>query len=590
MRTRANPNETTRNSGLVRNGLVGSLLGVLVTTLTSAMLPASARAEQPGAVLRSYLAARMQGDLATARKLWDSRDVRRAGAMGIQFTDIEAAYDDYWMLSAEERAARAALVTPSVMDSVVEDGHAFFTVELQSSEAAARDTLRYHLRQNGDAWSVSLPYQRATRAWTRREGRFVRLRAKRLVDVSTPGLAGMDAAIERALQQLKAPESAILRLERIKVEYYLCDTEDDVRMLLGSTRRQGYLPAGQRVVTVEQTNVNAVARALVHLALRKTPLHFAPLFEEGLAAALGGAGSVSGPVFVHRARNIAASDPEALEQPLDELDLDGENALAMAAVWSNVLLAQLEADDFAALLRDTGGTSSQVAKLDAKTLRDALGAATGKGRRAMTSDVQSYLDKLPMSLIPGCKQWPAEVRGLNPVLQWRDSAEDWGLMGYTVGDEYVFTVAAYVPGPPPWMRDLVDSLQAELTDNALEWAPPAKGANPVLAGDPPEIVMLVRAKLEEDVEPYESALFAEHFLERNFKNELFGLFVSHVDVRLYDYSQNKLVAEYTVEGDPEGGAAYYDEDKQRICFRFPFDLIPRNLTSYYVALQQYSGE
>lgn len=560
-----------------------------MTTVASAQAEGAA-AEGPGTVLRRYLQARMHGDLETAEALWDRRDARRAGAMGIRFSDIEASYDDYWMLSTDERSARAALQSVSVQDSVLGDGHAYFTIVLESSQPAARDTLRYFLQQRGDSWNVSLPYLHATRGWTRREGRFVRLRAKRLVHVSSAGLDAMDVAIEKALQQLHAPQSALLRLERIKLEYYLCDTDDDVRALVGSSRRAGYLPAGQRIVTRRRSNTNAVARALVHLALRQSPLHFAPLFEEGLATALGGTADVSARVYLRRARNLAVRNAEALALPLESPALDAKNAVPMASLLCSALLSQLSYEELGTLLRSCGGTTRQVEALDVESLRRALGRATGMGRREMLGSVQEHLDGLEFALQPGCKQWPAETRGLDSILQWRDPLADWSLMAYVLDDEYVFTVAAYVAGPPEWMRDLVDSLTAAHAEDAYEWVPPAQGANPKLEGDPPEITMLVRAKVEEDVEPYESALFAEHFLVHNYKNELFGMFVSADDVRLYDYSQDKLVAEFSVREDPGSELVFYDEAKQRICYRLPADLIPRPLTAYYVQLERYSGE
>jgi len=585
MRMRVKETRRTRN-----NRFIQGLLGRLALWALVAATPSAARADDPGAVLRRYLRARMQGELDTARACWDGRDVRRSGAMGIRFTDIEAAYDDYWMLSAEERRAGAARATVSVRDSVIDGDHAFFTVTLDASEPAARDTLRYYLRQGDATWQLSLPYTYATRGWTRREGRFVRLRAKRLIHVSSAGLSAMDEAIESALHELKAPEAAILRLERIKLEYYLCDTEDDVRMLVGSPRRAGYLPAGHRIVTRVPSDLNAVVRALVQLTLRETPLAYAPLFDAGLAAALGGTSDVIGKVYLQRARHLVANDAAVLQQPLDTVQLDPKIGVPVAALWSRALLDQLEPEPFAALLRATGGTRSQVAALETETVRNALQAATGKGRREMTQDVQDHFAEMRPSLLPGCAEWPADIRGLNPILQWRNGTEEWGLMGYTIGGDYVFTIAAYVPGPPPWMRDLVDSLQAEHADNSMAWVAPSKGANPKLVGAPPEVVLQVRAKLQEDVEAYESALFAKHYLVQNYKNELFGMFISPDFVRLFDYSQNKLVAEFSVSGDPAGDLPFYDSELQRICFRFPISLMPRPLTSYYVSLNEYTGE
>ena len=59
-----------------------SLLSLFAIFVSSAIaLPNELRAEEPGTVLRGYLQARLSGDVATAKKLWDRRDARRSSAM-----------------------------------------------------------------------------------------------------------------------------------------------------------------------------------------------------------------------------------------------------------------------------------------------------------------------------------------------------------------------------------------------------------------------------------------------------------------------------------------------------------------------------
>jgi hypothetical protein len=556
---------------------------------------AAAADPTPGGVLRQYLQARLRGDLQAAQSLWDPRDVRRATAMGIRWTGVAAGFDDYWFLDTAAERQRAAGLTAVVGDSVAESNtqSVRFTVFLrEASSGAVRDTLCYSVQNDGGTWRVSLPYLQATRSWTRREGRFFRLRAKRLARVSSRAMQELDNTISAAFAALGTPETAQLRLERVKLEYYLCDDAADVRMLVGSTRRAGYLPGGQRVVTEVSSDLSAVTRVALDLTLRTPPARNVGLIETGLGAALGGTADLSADVLVQRARFAVARKPALLDAAFTGSPGDSLTT-AMTGLWCRALLLELGPKGFVELARGLGGTAQQVAARTPAEVRGAIEKATGKTGDALTAAVRQRVDSIPLPLRGGCDRWPRDIHGLQPILTWRDAKEEWGLFGYEIGDDYTISVCPYEPGPPEWMRNMVDSLQVLGGGEKRDWK-----TQPVIRpkGDPPRISVLVRARLEEDVEAYESALFARHFLAKNFKNDLYGLFITPDSARLYDYSQNKLIGEYSAKdtpppaGDPPGGLVYYDEKLGHICCRFHRDLLPRGLAQYFVFLSVYTGE
>ncbi len=542
-------------------------------------------ANGPGQVLRDYLRARLQGDLAAAEKLWDPRDLRRTGALGITFPDVEASYDDSWMLSAAARKSLAERVKPVLRDSVVSAVGTRFSVVLEPRGSGARDTLSYLVQQVDGEWRVTPPYLEASREWTRRESRFLRLRAKKLVQVSQHALTAVDDDIAGLLAQLGAPPAAVLRLERIKLEYYLGENDDDLRALVGAVGHAGYRPSGGRVVAREMPDMAAIARLVVHLTLRNAPLQNEPMFVDGLAAALGGNSELNAAVYLQRARDLCRREPARLETPFGAAVTPAE-ALPTEAVWDRVLLDELGGAKFQELLRATAGKAPEAGPRNAAARR-AIEKALGQSGPALLQRVQQRLATYPPTIRPGCEKWPTEIPGLQPILRWRGSGEDWGLLAYEVGADYIFTMAPYDAALPKWMRHVVDSLS---TAYAGEKATVEVAEVKRPSGDPVPIAMLVRAKLEEDLEPYESTLFTKHFLNRDYKNDLFGLFITPDDVRLYDYTRNKLIAEYVVKMAAPGGPVYYDEKPGHICFNLDKKFAPRSLTSYYVFINQHTGE
>lgn len=558
--------------------------------LGAASVPPAAVAETaPGQVLRNYLHARMQGDLKAAQALWEPRDLRLSTALGIRFTDVEASYDDYWMQSAKARKTLAAQVRAAVQDSVVGDSWVRYTVVLEpQGHGAPKDTLSYVVKNEEGAWHVSLPFSELTNDWTRREGRFVRVRAKRVIDFSQHALTTVDGEIARIFEEIGAPQTAVLRLERIKLDYFLCDNENDVRALVGSLAHEGYLPAAGRVVSRSFVNMADVVPLLVQLTARQISLQNEPFFAEGLPLALGGTATASAAVVLQRARN-ANLDGKNLARCFQEGTARDE-ALPLEAIWNRILLDQLGAEAFLDLVKNSGVARSRQEGNDNARVLAAIEESVGKKGDALLRWAAEHVRDIPLTMQPGWKTWPPETYGLQSFLRWRDSEEKWGLQGFEIEDRYVITVGPHMPGPPQWMRDRVDSLALEFTGEKPAWADtiPPVVVRPV--GDPPPSYLLVRAKLEEDLEPYESSLFAKQFISRDYRNDLWGFMITIDDVRLYDYTQNKIIAEYSVETAPPAALPYYDEEKGRICFSLSMSYFPRPLTAYYVFLGYYTGE
>jgi hypothetical protein len=544
-------------------------------------------ANGPGETLRDYLRARMQGNLEAAEALWDPRDLRLSTALGIEFTDVEAGYDDYWMISAGAREARAARVQPVVQDSVVTGNWVHYTVVLQPrTESVAADTLSYLVKNNGGTWSVSLPFQEATADWTRRESRFIRVRTKKIVRFSQHALTAVDDEIARLFEAFEAPQAALLRLERIKLDYFLCDDEDDVRQLVGSMAREGYQPAAGRVVSRSLGDASVVVPLVVQLTLRKLPLHNEPLFEEGLPLALGGTATASAAVVLQRARN---ANLEGKNLPLVfEAGTAQDVALPLEALWNHILLESLGPKAFLELLRSTGHERSRQNDDDNSQALKGIEKSLAMQDEALWRWAGEQVRHIEPTVQPGCDRWPPGVDGLQAFLRWRDTEEQWSLQGYEVDGRYEFAVGPHVPGPPQWLRNRVDSLAMEYAGEAPEWHQYPPTQRPL--GDPPPIFFLVRAKLEEDLEPYESTLFSKQFLSRDYRNDLWGFFVTPDDVKLYDYTQNKILAEYVAAESPPPEHTYYDEESGHLCFSLSASHFPRPLTAYYVFLGYYTGE
>jgi len=542
-------------------------------------------AVSPGETLRKYLGARLSGDLPAAELLWDRDDLRRSQALGIFYAPLEAKYDDHLLLTAEERAALAASARVVVADSVLEPGFARYTVVLAPRAAAgAADTMAYSLRATGDTWVVTSPYAKRTAGWTAREGRFVRFRASKLRHVNRQALAALDASVLAMFERLQTPEAARLRLERIKLEYYLCADDAEVQLLTGRRAATAFRLGGARVVTRHAADLNAVARAVVHLTLRDAPPFAPPLLEDGFAAALGGWDTWSAGVTLQHGAALVAADPT---MPADAgLRTGAREPSLAAAMWSDALFQQLGAARFLELYRGMSGSATQARGRDTAALRQAIEAATTKRGPALESAVRDQARKFVPPITAGCASWPVETQTLQPYIRWRDPEEIWALEVFEMGSEYVATLGPYQGPLPAWAQRMIDSLQT--TGKKPTSDPKPKAARP--AGDPPQISLLFRERLVAEPDAFDSPLFASQFAKRRYAGDLVGIFIRPDGLEMWDYRRGILIGKIAPSIALPADAKYYDKTAGRICFRIQRDLLPQPLVEHLAVCNKYTGE
>jgi hypothetical protein len=561
---------------------------VFVLGMLCAALVASAHAaDSPGAALRQYLDARWRGDVAAAQALWDPDDIRRSEALGTRYPGLEARFDDNLLWSAADRAAAQAR-RPAVRDSSVESAWARYTVVLPGPAGA--DSLRYFVRKLADGWHVTAPFAKLTVGWTARDTRFMRVRATRLRNINADALATLDAGVLSACERLGVPEVARLRLERIKIEYYLCDSDESMRLLGVAPSSDPYRLAGERIVTQRVADLQSTCRALVHLAFKDAPPVVVPFLDRGLPTALGGAGDANAGVWLQRGAALAAapaSDPTAVFDASATHGLKPEDALALSAAWSDALLRELGAERFAALYRKLSGSPSEVAALDGAAVRREVEAATVKRGPALLEWLRKTSSAVTPPLAAGCTTIPRETQQVQPILRWRDAQERWALEGYDQGDSYIFSIGPYQGPVPPWAQRMADSLA---TAHGVK--PDTTGRRPHTRppGDPPRLVILLRERLVLQPDAYESPLFQQQFTKRRYAGDLYGLFIDPDQARLYDYRRDMLVGASSPAVATPGVTPYYDEKAGRLCFRLSHDSFLKDLGEYMVVVLLYTGE
>ena len=586
--TMTKPN-TERVSAPTRRSRVALLaLGAaLFATLLLGAGNTTARAESAREALQSYLNARLAGELETASGFWEREEMRRSRAMGMRFEQVEASYDDFWLMSTAERQLFREQHTLKITEGAAKENVAHFQVDVVAKKdpSQVKDTWRYLTTQTEAGWRVSLPLVHDSRSWTRREGRFITIRSKRLARVNSDATNAMDAHIETLFDVFATPKAARLRLERVKYEVYVIEDDADAAELLGSADRLGYLPGNERILTTAVADFAALTNAVAALTLRKTAPASPAFFKDGLGAAWGGRAELSANVLIARTRNQVLRKKLALDLPFS--DPDNQNAAAVAALWNNGLYGVLGAEEFFKLYGSLRDTPASVEKMSPKDIRGALEAATSMKGKKLEEAILAQLAKYDDNIECGCDTWPPEVPNLRSMLSWRDVESSWGMRGYATGDVYTIAIGAHRSGMPEWALNYVDSIAAANgSDAVMEREPEPERPE----GDPPYFVITFGPRFDVDPEPYESQIFGSLFSSQEYLDQYHGFFVSHDMVRMYDYKTDRLIAEYDASNAAPGDPVFYDEEKGRVCFRMRMRVFGKPITHYTPRAGRYTGE
>ena len=548
----------------------------------------AAQTSTPGSVLRQYLDARLRGDVTAASGLWSARELHRARAMGTQYDRVEARFDDYWLLAADDRQRAADDVRLVLADSVVGPDAAHFTVGVVGKQGGApRTQLRYVVLLEDGAWRIALPVDHDSRNWTRRDGRYLHLRSKRLARVNRQALSWLDQAIPAALQALGGGERALVRLERVKLEFYVCETDEDLRELLGATDRAGYLAGTERVVSRAFPDLASAIPLLLNLSVRDAGPALPAWLRTGLAAALGGSPQLDAHVLQQRLAAAVRKSPAVLDQLDSHLDTK-EGALPVAALWCGGLLNAFGPETLHKVCRQVAGTPRQANAVSADMILRAYEQATGKSRDKLRESVVDYAKKFAPTIRAGATTWPENVVGLSPLMQWRDLETVWGLNAWETGDDYTVTLSPVRNGLPFWAQQVADSLAKASGGKApkLDIPPPAERP----AGDPPEVAVVLSVRHDPDPEAFDSPLYSAQFSQKEYAGEVLAMFVRVDLVRVYDYRRGVIVAEHDESAAPSTALPYWQDGPGRLAFRMPRSLFDQPLVYYGVRANRYTGD
>lgn len=152
-------------------------------------------------------------------------------------------------------------------------------------------------------------------------------------------------------------------IRRNKIEYLLCRDSKEVGKLTGYENRGMYELPSDRIITCYHAHFHELVHLMVNFKLQKLPLWTHPLFQEGIAVALGGRGGLAPPVVKEMAAYLVESGMASVS---DLMSVEGFNQVhntinyPVSGLYCEFLLQQIGAEQFLELYRKYSGSSDQL--------------------------------------------------------------------------------------------------------------------------------------------------------------------------------------------------------------------------------------
>ena len=448
-------------------------------------------------ILNSYFDAVRSGDLETSSRFWRQDDVSGADRLGLRTDERILKVDGdspLWQFAMNHDLSWVIGEAIPVENGVLAG---CLRREIVFHSGADRAAFHYYLVPADDSWLLASPVRLSAERSGKKAGRFIDVFDCRSGDAGPVRVADLDSCIAAMASRLGFDAEDLARLELGKLGYLLADPAD-VEMLAGAPTVGVANQQQDIVVTSHPCHAHELAHLLVNVWLGEAAPAVLPLFQEGVAVNLGGRWGRHPRVMAALGQTMLVDGFIGIDELLTWNDFHGAMAdLTYPASGAMVgfLHATYGVKGMEAAYRSVSGSWSDVAGWTVDEVKARLAAALGVEWPDMLGAYEAYSAvTVSKGIVTGAGEW-------NPTRTQE----------MTVGD-----LTVEISGDSEMMDVLV-----QVTSRVGE----LRGA------------LLIGGAQESSP----NALFVDHFPDRIYHGESYGLLFSPDEAKLYDYRQQTLL-------------------------------------------------
>jgi len=494
---------------------------------------------QSESVFNAYVQALVAEDWEKAETYWLPEEIQASKRFGIVYTGVEPKYDCASPLINTLASIRKGDVQVTVNDVVHHEDWAEISVQLTTLGESL--TVSYYLVKSEEDWRLASPLFVHARNWRRHATRYATVRFKDARSINEYALKELDRFVESMGEHLALSETEMERLEKEKIDYYLC-SEEEIEKLTGfSTYGMTSLPF-DAIISRRLPHYHEITHLLVNYALKELPLYTLPCLQEGVATCFGGRWDKSPQVVFQVGNFTLAQKFFQLEDVLTyagfhETVGNSDFSYPLSGIFVKFLIEQFGIERFKLLYRELSGTDAAVRAFSVEDVQSKISEISGAQWTEIQKDFDGYWRQLEFSgLVPGgfSENEPiATMKSANLSAQIWDSESS-----------YIIEIRATI--------------------------------------DMPKGVILMKDKSPSGTQGYQSGLFTDHLPNAHYDGEIYGIQFSDSEAGLYNYYTDNLVAKYISSFSPSN--EYWNSEERIMRFRLEKSVFNQKISDFQLRL------
>ncbi|MCP4705209.1 MAG: hypothetical protein GY865_11405 [candidate division Zixibacteria bacterium] len=479
-------------------------------------------------MLAEYFDLIRSGNYESALGMWDPLAVKKANRLGIDYNDIPLKIDCNSPVLYNYEKLKNRLDLGIKSKSTLDTG--FIRIQFKPETINESNSYLYYAKQTGNYFWFIFPQDYYSIDWPIYESKYFRFIVNPLRDNSYNKIAStsLDLFVEEIAAKISISPEELEVLAREKIDYYLCQTEQEVFRISGHQTDGFYDPASDAIISSNFPEFHLVARLLVNYKLNQLPLFTLPVIKEGLAISLGGRWYRSPGVILDFGEYILNYDLTEIDSVLTAIGNENINmsdiTFPIEACMIDYIINSLGTEKFFQLYNTLSGDVHFVNNLSINDVKNIIGEAFEQPWNEFKKQFDTYTasEKSHKGLIS-----PGQIKTDNEIFNDGgfvvSSSEQWLKINYTAKNDQNNEA------------NLVFSRPASLNEKTSE-------------------------------------LFKEQYKEnQEYKGYRFGIRIDKNEIGLYDYAINQLKAKYIYNFSPD--PAYYDSTNGVISAYFDINLL-----------------
>jgi hypothetical protein len=518
---------------------------------------------QPESVFNAYVQALLAKEWEKAETYWLPEEIQASKRFGISYTGIEAKYDCASPLTQMLEAIRSGDMQVTVTDTVnhphTQVWGYWAQISVQFTAVGESLTTPYYLVKSGEEWRLASPLFVYARNWMRHDTRYATVHFSDASLINEYALNELDRFVASMGEHLMLSEAEMERLEKEKIDYYLC-SEEEIEKLTGFSTHGMTNLQFDAIISRRLPHYHEMVHFLVNYALKKLPLYTLPCLQEGIAVCFGGRWDKSPQVVFQVGHFTLAQSFFSVEDVLTysafhETVGNPDFSYPLSGIFVKFLIEQLGVERFKLLYRELSGTDDDVRAFSLEDVQSKISEIYKTPWAEIQKNFAGYWGQFEFSgLVPG--GLPAN----EPISTMKSEH-----LSVQIGDSntsYFFEI-----------RTTTDISKGMILMKDKSSSLPVSSA----------VYSVNRQALQTGgTENYQSKLFTEHIPNAEYNGEVYSIQFSADEAGLYNYYTDTLVAKYISSFSPSN--EYWNSEERVMRFRLEKSVLNQKISEFQLRL------